>query len=229
MRAGALGDLISVDILRSSLYPPYPGGALPPQYRTAGYPFRDLGIHGLYVIEAFLGPIETRGRHLAAGQRRRATWRSTTGARVAHCKQGMGQFQLAFGVRPLQHQIILQGTKGVMRLDLFLMFQASRKPAPLPKPAERIVNALTDSIQPLVDVPLNVIAFARKQMRQYHGVQELVIAFYDALSRGPPAAGDRRGRDQRREVDRGGGAGRRRRRRGAGRALPAHRRRCPIW
>ena len=111
-----------------------------------------------------------------------------------------------------------------MRLDLFLMFQASRKPAPLPKPAERIVNALTDSIQPLVDVPLNVIAFARKQLRQYHGVQELIIAFYEALSRGPPAAGDRRGRDQRREVDRGGRARRRRRRCGAGRALPAQRR-----
>jgi predicted dehydrogenase/nucleoside-diphosphate-sugar epimerase len=187
VRAGALGELISVDILRSSLYPPYAGGALPPQYRTAGYPFRDLGIHGLYVIEAFLGPIE----------RVDATWRPGSGdgnlafndwRAVARCKKGTGQIQLAFGVRPLQHQIILQGTKGVMRLDLFLMFQASRKPAPLPKPAERIVNALTDSIQPLVDVPRNVIAFARKQLRQYHGVQELIIAFYEALREGrrPP-------------------------------------------
>jgi len=58
VRRGALGEVVSVDILRSSMYPPYPGGPLPPQYRTAGYPFRDLGIHGLYVIEAFLGPIE---------------------------------------------------------------------------------------------------------------------------------------------------------------------------
>ena len=187
VRSGALGDLISVDILRSSLYPPYAGGPLPPQYRTAGYPFRDLGIHGLYVMEAFLGPLE----------RVDATWRPGSGdgnlafndwRAVAHCKKGTGSIQLSFGVRPLQHQIILQGTKGVMRLDLFLMFQASRMPAPLPKPAERIVNALTDSIQPLVDVPMNVIAFARKQLRQYHGVQELIIAFYEALAEGrrPP-------------------------------------------
>ena len=56
--AGALGDVVAVDILRGSVYPPYAGGPLPPQYRTAGYPFRDLGIHGLYLIEAFLGPIE---------------------------------------------------------------------------------------------------------------------------------------------------------------------------
>src|SRR5581483_4153065 len=45
VRGGALGEVVSVDILRSSIYPPYAGGPLPPQYRTAGYPFRDLGIH----------------------------------------------------------------------------------------------------------------------------------------------------------------------------------------
>jgi predicted dehydrogenase/nucleoside-diphosphate-sugar epimerase len=190
-RHGKLGDVVAVDILRSSNYPPYAGGPLPPQYRTPGYPFRDLGIHGLYVLEAFLGPIE----------RVDATWRPGSGdgnlmfndwRAVARCARGLGQVQLAFGVKPLQHQIIVQGTKGVLRLDLFLMFQAWRRPAPLPKPAERIVNALTDSIQPLVDVPRNVVAFARKQLRQYHGVQELVIAFYEALAekRRPPVTAD---------------------------------------
>ena len=169
VKRGALGEVVAIDILRGSIYPPYAGGPLPPQYRTAGYPFRDLGIHGLYVIEAFLGPIEKVD----------ATWRRGAGdANLAFndwralvtCKRGLGQIQLSFGAKPLQHQIILQGTKGVLRLDLFLMFQAWRRPAPLPKPAERIVNALTDSIQPLVDVPRNVVAFARKQIRQYHGV-----------------------------------------------------------
>jgi len=182
-RRGALGDVVAVDILRGSVYPPYAGGPLPPQYRTAGYPFRDLGIHGLYVIEAFLGPIEKVD----------ATWRRGAGdanlafndwRALVSCKRGTGQIQLSFGIKPLQHQIIVQGTKGVLRLDLFLMFQAWRRPAPLPKPAERIVNALTDSIQPLVDVPRNVVAFARKQIRQYHGVQELVISFYGSLADG---------------------------------------------
>jgi predicted dehydrogenase/nucleoside-diphosphate-sugar epimerase len=186
VRAGKLGDVVAVDILRGSLYPPFPGGPLPPQYRTAGYPFRDLGIHALYVIEAFLGPIEKVD----------AQWRSGEGdpnlafndwRALVKCKKGMGQVQLSWGVRPLQHQIVIQGTKGVLRLDLFLMFQAWRKPMPLPKPAERIVNALTDSIQPLVDVPKNVVAFARKQIRQYHGVQELIIAFYQALAAGLPS------------------------------------------
>ena len=186
VRAGKLGDVVAVDILRGSLYPPVAGAGVPPQYRTAGYPFRDLGIHALYVIEAFLGPIEKVD----------AQWRSGGGdpnlafndwRALVTCKKGMGQVQLSWGVRPLQHQIVIQGTKGVLRLDLFLMFQAWRKPMPLPKPAERIVNALTDSIQPLVDVPRNVVAFARKQIRQYHGVQELIIAFYQALGEGRPS------------------------------------------
>ena len=191
VKRGALGEVVAVDILRGSVYPPYAGGPLPPQYRTAGYPFRDLGIHGLYVIEAFLGPIEkvTATWRRGAGDANLAfnDWRA-----LVTCKRGLGQIQLSFGAKPLQHQIILQGTKGVLRLDLFLMFQAWRRPAPLPKPAERIVNALTDSIQPLVDVPRNVVAFARKRIRQYHGVQELVIAFYEALAEGrrPPVTAD---------------------------------------
>jgi predicted dehydrogenase/nucleoside-diphosphate-sugar epimerase len=188
VRRGEIGEVIGVDILRSSMYPPYAGGPLPPQYRTAGYPFRDLGIHALYVLEALLGPIEKVD----------ATWRAGAGdANLAFndwrvlvtCQKGLGQVQLSWGVRPLQHQIIIQGSKGIMRLDLFLMFQARRMALPLPKAAERIVNALTDSIQPLIDVPTNVVAFARKKIRQYHGVQELIIAFYQALADGtrPPA------------------------------------------
>src|SRR5439155_26423180 len=53
VRAGRLGRVVSADIFRSSAYPPYPGGPLPPPYRSAGYPFRDLGVHALYLLQAF--------------------------------------------------------------------------------------------------------------------------------------------------------------------------------
>jgi predicted dehydrogenase len=111
VRAGKLGDVVAVDILRGSLYPPVAGAGVPPQYRTAGYPFRDLGIHALYVIEAFLGPIEKVD----------AQWRSGGGdpnlafndwRALVTCKKGMGQVQLSWGVRPLQHQIVIQGDQG---------------------------------------------------------------------------------------------------------------------
>ena len=58
VKAGALGQIVSVDILRGSEYPPYEGGPLPPWYRDAGYPFRDIGVHCLYLIQELLGSIE---------------------------------------------------------------------------------------------------------------------------------------------------------------------------
>lgn len=185
VQQGRLGRVVSVDILRSSAYPPYPGGPLPPQYRTAGYPFRDLGVHALYLFQAFLGPIE----HV------QADWASLGGdpnlaydewrAQV-RCREGLGQFQLSWNVKPLQSQMIIQGTRGVLRVDLFLMFQALRAVTPLPKTIERVLNAVTDSVQPLIDVPRGIYGFLRHQVLPYHGLQDLVAAFYQSLGAGTP-------------------------------------------
>jgi nucleoside-diphosphate-sugar epimerase len=82
----------------------------------------------------------------------------------------------------MQSQIIIQGTRGVLRVDLFLMFQAMRSSTPLPKAAERIVNALTDSLKPMIDVPRGVYGFVRKKILPYHGLQDLVAAFYQSLA-----------------------------------------------
>lgn len=185
VQSGKLGDVVSLDILRSSVYPPYPGGPLPPQYRAAGYPFRDLGVHALYIFEAFLGPIEDV----------QASWKNLGGepnlsfdewrAQV-RCSRGIGQFQLSWNVKPLQSQMILQGTRGVLRVDLFLMFNALRRSLPLPKSIERILNALSDSLKPMVDVPLGVYGFLRKKILPYHGLQDLIRAFYLSLESATP-------------------------------------------
>jgi 2-alkyl-3-oxoalkanoate reductase len=55
VKTGAIGDVLTVDYLRSSNYPPYRGGPLPPHYREGGYQFRDLGVHALYLLREFLG------------------------------------------------------------------------------------------------------------------------------------------------------------------------------
>src|SRR5262245_6955251 len=55
--SGAIGGVLSVHYDRSTAYPAYRGGPLPEMYRDGGYPFRDMGVHGLYVIESILGPI----------------------------------------------------------------------------------------------------------------------------------------------------------------------------
>jgi len=185
VRAGALGDVVGVDILRGSEYPPYEGGPLPPWYRDAGYPFRDIGVHCLYLIQQLLGPIEDVD----------AAWRSIGGdpnlafdewRALVRCKRGLGQLQLTYNTKPMQSQLIIHGTKGVLRVDLFAMFNAKRGSTPLPKAAERLVNAFTDSIQPLVDVPVGVYKFVRKQVQAYQGLRDLVRDFYRRLDAGEP-------------------------------------------
>lgn len=189
--AGALGQVVSVDILRGSEYPPYEGGPLPPWYRDAGYPFRDIGVHCLYLIQALLGPIEDVEAEWSSlgGDPNLAfdEWRA-----MVRCARGLGQFQLTYNTRPLQSQLIIHGTKSVLRVDLFAMFHGKRSNTPLPKAAERLVNAFADSIQPLIDVPINVWKFVRKEVQAYQGLRDLVADFYRRLAAGeaPPVSVD---------------------------------------
>ncbi len=185
VRGGALGQVVSVDILRGSEYPPFEGGPLPPHYREAGYPFRDIGVHCLYLIQELLGPIEDVD----------ASWRSLGGdpnlafdewRALVRCQRGLGQFQLSWNVKPMQSQIIIHGTKAVLRVDLFAMFHGKRASTPLPKAAERLVNAFADSLQPLVDVPVGVWKFVRKEVQSYQGLRNLVADFYRRLAAGEP-------------------------------------------
>jgi predicted dehydrogenase/nucleoside-diphosphate-sugar epimerase len=191
VRAGALGQVVSVDILRGSEYPPYEGGPLPPWYRSAGYPFRDLGIHCMYLIQELLGPIEdVEGEWSSLGGDPNLAfdeWRT-----LVRCKRGLGQFQLTWNVKPMQSQMIIHGTKGVLRVDLFAMFHGKRSSTPLPKAAERLINAFSDSLQPLIDVPVGVWKFVRKEVQAYQGLRDLVADFYRRLDAGlpPPVSAD---------------------------------------
>ncbi len=185
VKAGGLGSIVSVDILRGSEYPPYEGGPLPPWYRDAGYPFRDLGVHCMYLVQELLGPItdvEAEWQSLG-GEPNLAfdEWRA-----LVRCERGLGQFQLTWNTKPMQSQMIIHGTKGVLRVDLFAMFHGKRSSTPLPKAAERLVNAFADSIQPLIDVPVGVWKFVRKEVQSYQGLRDLVTDFYRRLAAGEP-------------------------------------------
>jgi predicted dehydrogenase/nucleoside-diphosphate-sugar epimerase len=180
IRSGKIGRVVSVDILRSADYPPYEGGPLPPQYRSGGYPFRDLGIHQLYLLEALLGPLEDV----------RADWSSLGGEpnlffdewrAEVRCRDGCGYVHISFNVRPIQNVIIVQGTKGVLRIEPMSMFSTVRSAMPLPKTIERVVNTYAESLQCMAQVSTGVAAFARKAVRQYDGVQRLIAQFYRAL------------------------------------------------
>jgi predicted dehydrogenase/nucleoside-diphosphate-sugar epimerase len=181
--AGAIGEIVSVDYIRSSEYPSYSGGPRPPHYANPGEPFRDLGVHAVYVLQSLLGEIRSAaplfrslgGDPLLAYDE----WSCT----FDH-ERGFGTVRLSWNVRPIQSLLIVQGTAGVMRVDLFHMFVSLRRTRPMPKAALRIFNTLTDSLRPLFEMPKNTLLFMLKRRRQYQGIHSFVADFYARLARG---------------------------------------------
>jgi predicted dehydrogenase/nucleoside-diphosphate-sugar epimerase len=185
VRAGAIGDVVGVDIFQSSEYPPYEGGPVPPHLRSAAYPWRDVAVHCLYLIQTLLGRIEDLD----------AEWRSLGGdpnlafdewRALVRSERGLGQFQLSWNAKPMHSQMVVHGTSGQIRADLFAMYLAKRSSTPLPKAAERVVNAYAESLRPLVDVPVGALKFVRKEVQAFQGLRNLVGDFYARLGAGEP-------------------------------------------
>jgi len=183
VKAGSIGDALTVDYLRSSNYPPYRGGPLPPYYRDGGYQFRDLGVHALYLMREFLGGIEDVHAEFRSSGLRYSDpniyfdeWRA-----MVRCAKGSGNIQLSWNVKPLQHQLIIQGTRGTLRVDLFAMYLTRRRHTPLPKAMERVANALGESVSSAAQLLWNSTLFIAGRIRPYQGLHNFVAAFYEAL------------------------------------------------
>ena len=106
------------------------------------------------------------------------------------CERGLGQFQLSWNTKPMQSQMVIHGTKGVLRVDLFAMFLGRRSATPLPKAAERVVNAYAESFRSLMDVPRGAWKFLRREVQAFQGLRDLVADFYRRLGAGeaPPVS-----------------------------------------
>lgn len=101
---------------------------------------------------------------------------------LAECERGLGQVYLSWNVRPLQNVLIIHGTRGVVRADIFGMSVTARRSGPLPGHAERIANTIGEGRRMITQVMGNVLRVVRKKLRQYHGLQELVGEFYKAIA-----------------------------------------------
>jgi nucleoside-diphosphate-sugar epimerase len=102
------------------------------------------------------------------------------------CANGSGQFQVSWSAKPMQNLLIVQGTKGVLRVDLSAMTFIHKKSTVLPKAIERPIQGMTEGAKVFFQVPANAIRFVRKKILQYHGLQMLVEDFYKSLASGQP-------------------------------------------
>jgi 2-alkyl-3-oxoalkanoate reductase len=185
VRSGAIGVPLTFDYFRSSEYPPYRGGPLPIHYQDGGYPFLDQGVHALYLAESFLGAIkDVRAFHGTCGGDSNLLfdeWRVAT-----QCERGTANIQISWNVKPLQNWFVVQGTKGVLRANLFAMWVTHTPQLPLPKAAARALQALGEGLSICAQVPANIARFAAKKIVPYDGLNSLVAAFYSALRTGAP-------------------------------------------
>ena len=189
IRDGACGQVRGVDFFRSSDYQAYSGGPMiPPQFRNGSYPFQDLGVHGLYLLEAFLGPIrhaDTRYYASGAGDANLVfdEWRT-----LVETDNGTGSMYISWNVRPIQNELVIHGTHGVMHVDCYLQILTLRKTYPAPKPVQRILGAGFNSLTTLTKVAANTVRFATKRLLPSPGIHVSVVKFHEALHKGeaPP-------------------------------------------
>jgi 2-alkyl-3-oxoalkanoate reductase len=183
---GTIGDVLSVDVLRSSNYAPYAGGPIPPCYRNGSYPFQDLGIHALYLLEAFLGDIQSITVHNRASGRRPMLhfdeWRI-----IADCERGYGQVYMTWNNTPVQNELVVHGTRGNLYIDCYTQLLNVRKMLPAPMPITRMVGAGMAALGNLWRVPVNTLRFVTGSLKPNPGIGVHVTRFYEAIRSGTPA------------------------------------------
>jgi len=187
LRSGSLGEITGADFFRSSHYPPYAGGPdMPPQFRNGSYPFQDMGVHGFCLLEAVLGPIQRADvRYYPSGMGDPNLvfdeWRA-----LVECAYGVGQMYISWNVRPIQNEIVVHGTRGVMAVDCYLQAIAIRKTYPAPTPVQRILGAGVNSLAMLWKVTANTVRFAAGRLKPSPGIHVSVVRFHEALHKGEP-------------------------------------------
>jgi 2-alkyl-3-oxoalkanoate reductase len=191
VRDGKCGELMAVDFLRSSEYPAYSGGPLPAMVGKGSYPFRDIGVHGLYLLEAFLGPIQALSINRRASGRnpnlKFDEWHAT-----AECAQGLGRLQLSWNVRPMQNKLLIQGTQAVIEVDRFLQICRVSRDLPGPKFIGIVIASLLNALKDIFRIPWNVMRFATGRLKSSPGIQRGAEEFVRALHAGrrPPVSAE---------------------------------------
>ncbi len=176
---------MSAEYFCSAAYPSWQEGPPPEHYRDGGNPFRDLGVHGLYLLRAVLGEIEgvepvfvSRGGdpNLCFDE-----WHV-----VVLCERGVGHVRLSWSVRPLQTVFTVHATGGTLRADVGSMFATVRRASGLPHALDRAAGALREGWPALRSVPANGLRWVSGRLRPYAGLRHAVERFYVALADGTP-------------------------------------------
>jgi predicted dehydrogenase/nucleoside-diphosphate-sugar epimerase len=182
---GHCGDILNASYFRGSDYPPYAGGPRSAVYRQGSYPVRDLGVHAAYLLEAFLGPLRWLSeRHYSTGNDPMLTfdeWRISVEG-----KNRTGEILLSWNMHPLQNDLWVQGTRGLLYVDAFLQRCHLHRTYPGPKQLHFIINGMRHAAASLKEIPSFVCRAATGKLKPSPGIYASVVAFHKALAAGTP-------------------------------------------
>lgn len=186
IRRGECGDLLAVHHFRGSDYPAFSGGKLPAIYRQGSYPFRDLGVHALYLFEAILGEVQSlRVQTKSTGRDPLLTfdeWHLD-----ATCAHGQAYAWLSWNMLPVRNEFWIQGTKGMLEINCFLQSCELYKTYPGPKQLHAVINGLRHALGRLGRIPAYLLGVLTGRVRPSPGIYASVQAFHRALAAGTPA------------------------------------------
>jgi predicted dehydrogenase/nucleoside-diphosphate-sugar epimerase len=182
-RSGRLGEPIGLELFYSSIYPPYSGGPLPVHYRDGGYPFRDLGVHAIYLVQEFLGPIQDVTTHYRTrGSDPNLLFDDWTA--VMDAERGRAHVRLSWCSRPLQVYLRVHGTRGSAHADLAYLFSSARRAFPGPEIAGRVLNVFGEAATSALGLSANMTRFALKRLQPYQPLHNAVREFYERYRAG---------------------------------------------
>ena len=185
-RAGRIGELRSVDVIRNSDYPAYGGGPLPSLVTQGSYPLRDLGVHALYTIEAFLGGVRTLDvRFQSCAPSPNLGFSEWQGQ--AQAAQGIGRMLLSWTARPMENRLVVRGTAGIIEVDRFLQTCSIKPVLPGPKFVGIVLGGWWQALRDTVRIPWNLLRFATGRLQPSPGIRDAAAAFAHAVRDGRPA------------------------------------------
>jgi predicted dehydrogenase/nucleoside-diphosphate-sugar epimerase len=185
VRGGTVGDVLAAHFFRNSDYPPYRGGPMPAPFVRGGYPFADLGVHGLYLLELFLGPIATLDVRYRSTGRDPYVFFDEWHAH-AEAERGAGAMYISWNAKPMQNELVIHGTRGILHVDCYLQTLSLHRTLPAPKPIQRMVGTGLVALGQLVRLPVNAVKILTGRLKPNPGIHVSVRAFYEALAKGEP-------------------------------------------
>jgi nucleoside-diphosphate-sugar epimerase/predicted dehydrogenase len=191
IKQGRLGRVVNVESYYGlntdfPAFREYPKpNVLPWLYGLPGGVYQDFLPHPLYLLLEYTGaPRTITVTHRATGVLPQAL---PDEIRIlVDGEHAMGIVTVSFAAKPHLHFVRVFGTNGMVEADINTMTTTVHAVSSLPKAAQKATFNLDDGLQKTRSTFVNTFQFLTGKLKPYHGMMNLIHAFYDAVGSGTP-------------------------------------------